>query len=254
MAGGLPTSQVEGVKEIKISTYRIDSAVSWLKKYARKHRLDVVGKALERMAQEVLVKQERNGWAVVLKASANSSFTKGKGVNNSHSILSATKNEFHVSDISKLMTHMRRIGASFANGTPSSDTFGLTDLFVSPEVKEQIRSFSYESFNSRSSNGVIGLPDSVRESVWSNAGMSEIYGVVVHDLLELGTGKKYNDLFDTFLPASDGLGNEAGSGDFVKADDEILIGIDMTKEALIRPVARQADSGGTFTAVPDDQF
>ena len=85
--------------------------------------------------------------------------------------------------------------------------------------------------------------------------MSEIYGVVIHDLLELGSGKKYNDLFQSFLPASDGLGNEA-VGDFDKAagKDEVLIGIDMSKEALIRPVARQADSGGTFTAVPDDQF
>ena len=57
MAGGLPTSVVEGVKEIKIATYRLDTGVTWKKQYARKHRLDVVSKALERMAQEVLVKQ-----------------------------------------------------------------------------------------------------------------------------------------------------------------------------------------------------
>ena len=65
MAGGLPTSQVEGVKEMKISTYRLDSAISFLKKYARKSRLDVVSKAIERMANEILVKQDRNAWAVV---------------------------------------------------------------------------------------------------------------------------------------------------------------------------------------------
>ena len=254
MAGGLPTSQVEGVKEVKISTYRIDSAVSWLKKYARKHRLDVVGKALERMAQEVLVKQERNGWAVVLKALANSNTSAGKGVNNKHILTTGTKNVFAPGDISKLMTHMRRIGSSFANGTPSNDTFGLTDLFVSPEVKEQIRAFSYNAFNTTNTGGALGLPDSVREGVWSNAGMGEIYGVVIHDLLELGSGNKYNDLFDALLPAGDDLGHEAGSGDFVKANDEIMVGIDMSKEALIRPVARQADSGGTFTALPDDQF
>jgi hypothetical protein len=40
MAGGLPTSQIEGVKELKFGTYRIDSAVSFNKKYARKSRLD----------------------------------------------------------------------------------------------------------------------------------------------------------------------------------------------------------------------
>ena len=68
MAGGLPTSQVEGVAELKLSTYRLDSAVSWMKKYARKSRLDIVSKALERMAQEILIKQERNAWAVIMKA------------------------------------------------------------------------------------------------------------------------------------------------------------------------------------------
>ena len=32
MAGGLPTSQVEGMREIKIATYRLDSAVSFNKR------------------------------------------------------------------------------------------------------------------------------------------------------------------------------------------------------------------------------
>ena len=68
MAGGLPTSLTEGVKELKISTYRLDAAVSLLKKYARRSRLDVVSKALERMSQEILLKQERNAWAVILKS------------------------------------------------------------------------------------------------------------------------------------------------------------------------------------------
>ena len=42
IAGGLPTSQIEGVAEMKVSTYRLDTAVSWLKKYARRSRIDVV--------------------------------------------------------------------------------------------------------------------------------------------------------------------------------------------------------------------
>ena len=42
VAGGLPTSTVEGFSEMKISTYRLDSAVSFLKRYARRGRLDVV--------------------------------------------------------------------------------------------------------------------------------------------------------------------------------------------------------------------
>ena len=67
IAGGLPSSQIAGANELKVATYRLDAAVSFLKKYARRGRLDVVSKAVERMAQEVLVKQERDAWVVILK-------------------------------------------------------------------------------------------------------------------------------------------------------------------------------------------
>ena len=60
MAGGLPASQIAGNAELKISTYKLDTAISFLKKYARKSRLDVVSKGIERMANEILVKQDRN--------------------------------------------------------------------------------------------------------------------------------------------------------------------------------------------------
>jgi len=46
VAGGLPTSHVEGLAEMKIATYRLDSAVSMLKRYARRARLDVVSKSI----------------------------------------------------------------------------------------------------------------------------------------------------------------------------------------------------------------
>jgi len=260
MAGGLPTSLTEGVKELKISTYRLDAAVSLLKKYARRSRLDVVSKALERMAQEVLLKQERNAWAVILKALANSSSSNSTAANTGHVMATNEESIFSVADISRLMTMMKRISASFANGTADpSDSFGLTDLYVSPEVLEQVRSFAYNPLNTRNTdNGVMGLPDAVREDVWRGAGMSEIYGVTIHDLVELGISKKYNDLFGTFVQngvahtGSTKIG--AQSTNFATASDEILIGVDASKEAFIRPIAQNADSGATFTAQPDDQF
>ena len=45
-----------------------------------------------------------------------------------------------------------------------------------------------------------------------------------------------------------------GHWNFATAADEILIGVDASKEAFIRPIAQNADSGATFTAQPDDQF
>ena len=41
---------------------------------------------------------------------------------------------------------------------------------------------------------------------------------------------------------------------FGLAADELVVGLDNSKGAFIRPIARQAENGVTFGAVPDDQF
>ena len=240
VAGGLPTSTVEGFSEMKVATYRLDSAVSFLKRYARRGRLDVVSKAVERMANEVLVKQERNAWAVALKTLAES----GNVLNTDETTVT-----FTLDILNRLMTQVKRINRSYAGGT-TTDAYGLTDIFVSPEVKEDIRSFAYQpvsvttTANALPTNNVLtNLPDSVREDIYRNAGTQEIYGVAIHDLIELGPDQKYNSLFKEFY-----------TGTFTASSDELIVGLDLTKDAFVRPVARQAESGGTFTALPDDQF
>lgn len=240
VAGGLPTSTVEGFSEMKVATYRLDSAVSFLKRYARRGRLDVVSKAVERMANEVLVKQERNAWAVALKTLAES----GNVLNTDE-----TEVTFTLDILNRLMTQVKRINRSYAGGT-TTDAYGLTDLFVSPEVKEDIRSFAYQPVSITTTadtlpakNMLTNLPEGVREDIYRNAGTQEIYGVAIHDLIELGGGQKYNSLFKEFY-----------AGSFTVSSDELIVGLDLTKDAFVRPVARQAESGGTFTALPDDQF
>jgi hypothetical protein len=250
MAGGLPTSQVEGVAEMKISTYRLDSAVSWMKKYARKSRLDIVSKALERMAQEILVKQERNAWAVIMKALGEAR-NVGATANN-YNILVSGANRLRVEDMNKWMTMMRRINVAWTGEHSSSDVYGLTDMFVSPEVKEDIRSFAYNPMNTNSSPASdIPLPDSVRENVFRGGGTSELYGVRIIDLLELGKGdtRKYNKLAELFLPNDSNATNA-----FDATNDEVCVGLDASRSAFIRPVAQQHDSNGTFSVLPDDQW
>ena len=252
MAGGLPSSQVSGLSELKIATYRLDSAVSFLKRYARRARLDVVSKAVERMSQEVLVKQERNAWAVILKALAEATTNSL-----AHVIASDSESTFGVNDMSDLMTRIKRINTSFAGGTPADyDSKGLTDLFVSPEVMGNVRGFAYNPVNNLGSisTGPVALPDNIRQEIFRSAGMSEIFGVVLHELIELGIGKKYNLLFGEMVAGSSVTIPGGAGGTWVTADDEIAVGVDLSREAFIRPVARQADGGATFTALPDDQF
>ncbi len=276
IAGGLPVSAIEGMAEMKIATYRLDSAISILKKYARRARLDVISKGVERMAQEVLVKQERNAWAVILKALADATSdgitAAGTGFSGldagSHVVPAGTEDVFQLADLNKLLTINKRINESFANGTPDNVySSGVTDLYISPEIKEQVRAFAYQPMNTREGKRAVGagsdtstsssipLPDNIRADIYNAAGTQEIYGVNLVELNELGSGKKYNVLFDEMSGsnacAPDGSG---GAHAFVEGSDEICVGIDNSKGAFIRAIAQGADSGSSFTAEPDDQF
>jgi hypothetical protein len=250
VGGGLPTNFVQGMQEMKVNTYRLDSAISMDKRYVRRARLDVVAAGLERMANEILVKQERNAWAVILKLLAEAS-TNGT----QHVRRVGTADTFQLDDMNKLFTLVRRLNAAYTGGTPQAlQSRGLTDIFVSPEVKEQIRGFAYQPMNTRAgslaSSGAtaVPLPDSVREDIYRAAGTNEIFGVTVHELLELGTSRKYNDLFDTFRTT------DIGGSAFVSATDELIVGIDASRNAFLRPVAIQSETRGQVRVLPDDQF
>jgi len=235
VAGGLPTSNVEGFSELKVSTYRLDSAVSMLKRYVRRARLDVVSKAVERMTNEVLIKQERNAWAVILKALVEA---RSNGADHIDSISGGA---LTLAGLNTMITTVKRINTSYAAGSTDS-SYGLTDLFVSPEIKGDIRAFAYNPVGTASSTD---LPAGVREDIYRNAGTQEIYGISIHELVEFGVGKKYNTLFDDL---------SAGTPTFDGSTAEILVGLDLSKDAFVRPVARNSETGGTFTALPDDQF
>ena len=267
VAGGLPTSTVDvPVQEMKFSTYRLDSAVSFHKRYARKSRLDVVSKAIERMTQEVLIKQERNAWAVVLKAVAEAATKNGRAasVGSAGSLRhvvdgGAAAANFNLSDLNKLVTRMKRVSQSFAGGT-AAETRGVTDIYVSPEIKAAIRSFAYNPLFTTSigTNQQTQVPESVREEIYRGAGTEEIYGITIHELLELGLSQRYNDLFATVWNSASAPTSDTSSlgyyGSFASATQELILAVDATRDAFVRPVARQAESGGTFTVLPDDQF
>lgn len=257
LAGGLPSSQdVSAIQEVKIATYRLDSAVSINKRYARQARLDIIAKLVERMSQEVLVKQERNAWAVLLKALGEASTTPQGGSALKHYISAGTAGTFKLDDLNRLMIRVKRINESWAGGTPADPySTGLTDLYVSPEIKADIRAFAYNPLNTvggvrtagggtvTSTESAIALPDGMREEIYRNAGMQEIYGVNIVELIELGNSKKYNILFDSYI-----------SDSFDPSTQQILVGVDNSKGALIRPVATNSETGSQFNVQPDDQF
>lgn len=254
VAGGLATNEVWGMDEYRFRTYRLDSAISFAKSYAEKSRLGVVAKAMERLAQEILVKQEYQAWNIICSALGESRTNGEAHVINSVAKAGSLARNFTLADLNSLWTKVTRLRRSWAGGTPTATPGrGLTDIFLSPEGIERIRAMAYNPVNTTAvpdtqESTALGLPDSMREAIYNNAGMGSIFGVTVHQLLELGVNQPYNTLFDNYYTA-------AGSDPtFAGGTNEVAIGFDLSVDSFIRVVATDSDTGSTFTLEPDDQF
>ncbi len=74
----------------------------------------------------------------------------------------------------------------------------------------------------------------------------------------MGVNQKFNTLFGTAAGATqyDKFGVSAGGGKaaFDGTTDEIVVGIDRTRDSLIRAVATDSESGSEFTLIADDQY
>jgi len=254
-AGGLPTNQVlPTVSEMKLTTYEINSALSFDKKYAAKSRLDVVSKTFTRLAQEILLKQEKTSSNLLLGSLASAT-TNGK----KHIQRANTNGRFLLADLNELFTLAKRLNTSWLGGTPDvRQGRGLTDIIVSPEVVQELRSMAYNPINTKAfSSGTDSIPatDEMRNAIYNSAGIPEFYGVAVMEINELGVGQRYNTVFDTVAGATtyakaDGTSAAAFNG----ASDEIIIGLDRSRDSLIRAIAVDSDNGSEFSLQADDQY
>jgi hypothetical protein len=272
VAGGLPQNIVQPTaSELKVATYKLDSAVAFDKKYAAKSRLDVVSKTFTRVAQEVMLKQERTSANLLLTALAQASTgNDATAANNYHVFRTAAAGRFVLNDLNKLFTKIKRINASFVGGTPSGARRGLTDLIVSPEIVEEIRGMAYNPINTKvapvtvgsntAGNAPVVATDAVRDQIFSQAGLPEFYGVSIMEILELGIGKRFNTIFDTVAGATayaDHYSIQSYGGTataFDGATEEIIVGIDRSRDSLIRAVAVDSDTGSEFNLTADDQY
>ena len=264
VAGGLPTNMVQPTaSELKFTTYTLDSAVAFDRKYASRSRLDVIGKTFTRVAQEVLLKQERTSSNLLMTALAEAKNGKAQEVGDNMNVFRTdTANVLKLDDINRLLTKAKRVNASWSGGTPTGARHGITDLIVSPEVVEQIRAIAYQPMNTRAAVGTAdkdstGIPatDAVRNEVWKSSGVTEFFGINIMEILELGKGKRYNDVFNTVAAGQTYNKNNGGNATaFAGATSQILVGLDRSRDALVRAIAVDSDTGSEFNLVADDQF
>ena len=263
VAGGLPYNQVfPAHNELKFSTYTLDSALAFDRKYVRKARLDVVSKTFTRMAQEILLKQERTSFnvlatALVLANSKSAASGTGSTVaEGNHVITCGANDRFVLNDLNRLITLSKRVNSSWAGGTPvGGPKAGITDLLVSPEMVEQLRAMAYNPINTAeapygsSLKDSLPAPEALRNELYKAAGLPQFYGINIMELNELGLNQRFNTIFATV-----NSNNGTPVGTFTTDDDEIMIGIDRNKESLIRPVVLDEGNTGNLAIMVDDQF
>ena len=237
--GGLPTNTVTPTaSEMKFTTYRLDSAVDFDKRYAAKSRLDVVGKSFTRIAQEILLRQESTSANLILGALFAAS-TNGVAHTNT-----ANGNTLILDDFNKLLTKAKRINTAWTGGTPEGRIKGITDMIMSPEAVEGLRAMAYNPVNTNTGPvagaGADGIAatDEMRNAIYQNAGIPEFYGISIMEINELGAGQKFTNVWT-------GLGG---------AGTDLVIGLDRTRESLFRAVALDSETGSEFTLLADDQY
>lgn len=195
--GYIPQRSFEG-DYVQVPTFRIGNAMDWTLKYARDARWDVVGRALEVYEAGFVKKINDDAWHVILATAYDRNIMVFDA--------DAAQGQFTKRLVALAQTIMRRNGG----GNSTSVNRGkLTDIFTSPESKEDVRSW-----------GIDQVDDFTRRDIYlSGEGvLSNLFGTRVTDLDEFGVGQEYNNYF------LNDLGGALGTSDV-----ELAIGLDLSK-------------------------
>jgi hypothetical protein len=204
--GRIPEKAVES-DYVTIPTYSITSSIDFLLRYAREARWDIAGRAMQVMEAGFTKKMNDDGWHTLLAAGVDRNILVYDG--------DATAGMFSKRIVSLMQTVMRR---NSGGNTASANRGRLSDVYVSPEALEDVRNW-----------GLDQIPDSVRANIYNATGegpVTNIFGVNLHDLDELGEGQDYQNFYTNAL------------GGAVEASDlELVVGLDQgPNDSFIMPM------------------
>lgn len=202
--GRIPEREVRS-DFVTVPTYEIGNSITWLLKYAKNARWDVLRRAMEVFEAGFVKKMNDDGFHTLLAAAVDRNIVVYDA--------GATAGQFTKRLISLLKTTMRRNGGG--NST-SMNRRVLTDLFVSPEAIEDMRNW-----------GVDQVDEISRRELYTAAdgSMNRVFGINLRDIDEFGVGQVYQTYFETTLGGSMGA-----------SDLEIVLGLDLSRNgAFVMP-------------------
>jgi hypothetical protein len=205
--GRIPEKHVSG-DFVMVPTYEVADSIDFALKYARDARWDIVGRCMQVLEAGFVRKMNDDGWRTIISA--------GKSRNLTVYDAAATPGLFTKRLIALMKTIMRRN----AGGNSTSVNRGhLTDLYVSPEAMEDMRSWDLAQVDDFTRREIYVAGEGNNEF-----GQTKIFGVNLHDIDELGVGQDYQSYFIDTL---------SGTVDFGSANDEKLelaVGLDLEKD------------------------
>lgn len=206
--GYIPQRHVEG-DYVMVPTYDIGASIDYLLKYARDARWDIVGRAMEVLEAQFVKKLNDDGWHTLLAAGVDRNLIVFDSA--------AAAGLFTKRLVSLMKTVMRRNGG----GNSASTNRGiLTDLYISPEAMEDIRTW-----------GIDQIDEFTRREIYTaqDGSLNRVFNVNLHDRDELGVGQQYELFYENVL-----------SGTLPSGDTEIVVGLDLRKrDSFIMPVRQQ---------------
>lgn len=204
--GRLPEKHVEG-DYVMVPTYDVGASIDWALKYSRDARWDVVGRAMQVLEAMFVRKANNDGWHTLLAAGAGRNIIPYDDA--------ATAGLF----TKRLVALMRTIMRRNAGGNSTSLNKGkLTDLYLSPESIEDIRSWDLTQVDDATRNKIFLAGD--------EGGLTKIFGVTLHDIDELGVNQDYQNYYEDVL-----------GGTLPTDKVEIVVGLDLqNRDSFVRPV------------------
>lgn len=210
--GRIPEKHVEG-DYVMVPTYDVGASIDWALKYSRDARWDVVGRAMQVLEAMFVRKANDDGWHTLVAA--------GVGRNLVTYDDASTAGLFTKRLVALMKTVMRRN----AGGNSTSLNRGhLTDLYLSPESIEDIRSWDLTQ-----------VDDVTRREIFMATGepgsLTRIFGVTLHDIDELGVSQDYELYFENTL-----------AGTLPSDKKEIVVGLDLkNRDSFVMPIRAEVE-------------
>lgn len=206
--GKIPVNVVSSDSILNIPTFRIGSAIGCSRKFLRDAQWNVIARMAEILEAAFVKKNNDSGFNVLISS----------GV--SRNVIAFDPDAAAGQFTPRLITLMKNLMRRNGGGNSSSINRGkLTHLFISPEAKDDIRSWNLNL-----------VSDQVRTNIYyttdNGVEVMKIFDVELRDIDELGVGQEYQAYYTTTL------GKAMPSG-----DTEIVVGIDKSKnDSFMNPV------------------